>query len=43
VAVKLDPLDNIFYVHPGWHYLFSRQPEKAVEEVRRAVALHDQS
>jgi serine/threonine protein kinase/Flp pilus assembly protein TadD len=43
LALRLDPLDLILNVHLGWHYLFARQTEKAVEALRRATAMKENS
>jgi len=43
VALKLDPLDNILNVHLGWHYLFARQSDEAVEQLRRATGMYENS
>jgi len=43
VALKLDPLDNILNVHLGWHYLFARQSDEAVEQLRRATNMYENS
>jgi tetratricopeptide (TPR) repeat protein len=43
LALKLDPLDLILNVHLGWHYLFARQTEEAVEALRRATAIKENS
>jgi TolB-like protein/Tfp pilus assembly protein PilF len=41
LALKLDPLDFVLNVHIGWHYLFARQSNEAVEALRRATGMNE--
>jgi TolB-like protein/Tfp pilus assembly protein PilF/tRNA A-37 threonylcarbamoyl transferase component Bud32 len=41
LALKLDPLDFVLNVHLGWHYLFARQSNEAVEALRRATGMNE--
>ncbi len=41
-ALELDPLSMIISVHLGWHYIFARQYDLAVEHLKKVVA-HDRS
>jgi serine/threonine-protein kinase len=43
LALQFDPLDNILNVHLGWHYLFARQSDEAVEYLRRATGMYENS
>jgi TolB-like protein/Tfp pilus assembly protein PilF len=36
-ALELDPLNENFMVHLGWHFLYARQYEDALEQLRKAI------
>ncbi len=36
-ALELDPVDSIMNVHLGWHYLYARQYDLAIEQLRNTV------
>ncbi len=42
-AIELDPLDTIINVHLGWHYLYSRQYDLTIEQLRKAHDLDPRS
>ncbi len=39
-ALESDPLDLAINMHPGWHYYFARQPDRAIEFTRKALELY---
>ncbi len=43
VTLQLDPLDLIFNVHLGWHYLYARQTDQAVEALLQAASMKQSS
>ena len=38
-ALELDPVDPIINVHLGWHYLYARQYDLAIEQFRKTLDL----
>jgi Tfp pilus assembly protein PilF len=38
-ALELDPLNFITSTHLGWHYLYAREPDRALETLRRALEM----
>ncbi len=42
-AMELDPLDPVVVTHLAWHYLYTRQPDRALEQCANALALYPAS
>jgi len=38
-ALEIDPLDALLNVHLGWHYLYARQFDEAIEQLRKASVI----
>jgi Tfp pilus assembly protein PilF len=38
-ALELDPVDPVMNVHMGWHYLYARQSDLAIEQFQRTLDL----
>ena len=36
-ALELDPLNALIHTHLGWHYLYARDYDRAIETLRRAL------
>jgi eukaryotic-like serine/threonine-protein kinase len=36
-GLELSPLDRLFNIHLGWHYLYTRQYDQALEQLNRVV------
>ena len=34
-ALEIDPLDFYLNVHLGWHYVFAREPDRAIDSTER--------
>ncbi len=42
-ALELDPLDPPVVTHLAWHYIYTRQPDRALEQCVNALALYPDS
>jgi tetratricopeptide (TPR) repeat protein len=42
-ALELDPLDQPILIHIAWHYLYTRQPDRALERCGNTLALYPDS
>ena len=42
-ALELDPVDPVIMVHLGWHYIYARQPDRALQQSATTFALHPTS
>jgi tetratricopeptide (TPR) repeat protein len=38
-ALELSPFDIVFNIHLGWHYLYARQYDQALDQIERTVEM----
>ena len=38
-AIELDPLSLVMHTHLGWHYLYAREYNKAIDQLRATLAM----
>jgi Tfp pilus assembly protein PilF len=38
-AMELSPIDRLTNIHLGWHYLYTRQYDQALEQLNRVVEM----
>lgn len=40
-SLQLDPLARIINVHLGWHYVFARQPDLAIGQLKKSIEMNE--